>query len=116
MKKLDAIRLRLERISSPDTNTDEKLENGAIMDSVQHSEADIAWLLSRVGELVEAGSKVLGDIDHSGKTLYIEGLVELRAAINRTLNTTEGDGRPSISEAVRIARGGDPSVKRHGFA
>jgi hypothetical protein len=49
--QLTAIKLRLAKITDLATNTDEKLENGAIMDSVMYSEDDIAWLLGYVAKL-----------------------------------------------------------------
>lgn len=54
MKKLDAIKQRLAAYTDAATNTDEKLESGAIMDFVHYGESDVEWLLARVGELLEA--------------------------------------------------------------
>lgn len=89
MKKLTAIKQRLTAYTDAATNTDEKLENGAIMDFVHYGERDVEWLLARVDELTRNGQKVLDWIDRSGWTPCIDGLTGLRVAIQTTLNEEE---------------------------
>lgn len=54
MNRLEQIRERYERYTDLKTNTDEKLENGAISDWTFHGDDDMGWLLERVDELLEA--------------------------------------------------------------
>lgn len=60
MNRLEAIRERLKRYTSDATNTDEKLEEGSISEWVMSSDGDMAWLLERVDDLLEALQE-LGD-------------------------------------------------------
>ena len=48
MDRLLDIKYRLQRESDPNTNTDEKLENGATADWVTHAESDMWWLIGEV--------------------------------------------------------------------
>lgn len=89
MRKLDAIKKRLAAYNDPATNTEDKLESGAIVDFVQYSHEDVEWLLDRVGELTRNGQKVLEWIDRSGWTGFMDGLLGLRVAVRRTLNEEE---------------------------
>lgn len=122
MKRLDAIKERLAKVTDLDTDTDEKLENSAISDWVNYADADMAWLLRRMDELLTAGQKVLDGLNaridmasaEGVPVPVFDGIADLHTAIHRTVDA--GEGSVSMSEAVRIARGGDPSVKRHGFA
>jgi hypothetical protein len=86
MRKLDAIKQRLAKATDPNTNTDEKLENGGITDFVMYGESDVAWLLERVGELMNAGQRVLIPYDSDTNDLLL--------AINRTVEAEdESEGK-----------------------
>lgn len=119
MKRLAAITKRLHDEATPDKNTDQKLEDGSTMEWVAHSEADVSWLLKRVGEFLEAGKQIVAELNAridaapgNAKPVF-RGLAELHSAIQRTISAD--DAKP-LSEAIREARGSDAPVRlRNGY-
>lgn len=88
MNRLHAIKQRLAMYTSADTNTDEKLENGAIAEWTFHSDGDAAWLLARVDELLEASEAALAYFDQCVMNCdpddgEVEEAIKLRAAIRK---------------------------------
>ncbi len=119
MKRLAAITKRLHDEAAPDKNTDQKLDDGSTFAWVVHSEADVSWLLKRVGEFLEAGKQIVAELNaridaapDNAKPVF-HGLAELHTAIQRTI--TADDTKP-LSEAITEARGGDAPVKMRRYA
>lgn len=119
MKRLAAITKRLYDEASPNKNTDEKLEDGSTMAWVVHSESDVAWLLKRIDDFLEAGKQVVAELNaridaapDNAKPVF-RGLAELHTSIQRTVSDSDPK---SLNEAIREARGGDASIKRRGYA
>lgn len=81
-RRIDEIKVRLERESNPDKSTDEKLEDGSSMDWISNSENDVAWLLDRLNEFIAASRQVLGGIQTQ------QGMDGLRSAIQRATEDT----------------------------
>ena len=84
MKRLDVISERLARYTDISTNTDEKLENGAIMDWTQHSDDDALWLLVQVRQLLAAAAtceRLLLEIGDPWRGDHWEAMQDVRAAI-----------------------------------
>ena len=114
MKRLAAITKRLYDEASSNKSTDEKLEDGSTAAWVVHSEADVSWLLKRVGDLLEAGKQVVAELNaridaapDNAKPVF-QGLAELHTAIQRT--SSADDSKP-LSEAIKESRGGGASIK-----
>lgn len=95
MKRLAAITKRLFDEASPDKDTDTKMEDGSTMEWVMHSEADVSWLLERVGEFLEAGKQIVAELNaridaapDNAKPVF-RGLAELHTAIHKTINAND---------------------------
>lgn len=119
MKRLAAITKRLHDEASPNKNTDQKLEDGSMMEWVAHSEADVSWLLKRIGEFLDAGRQVVAELNaridaapDNAKPVF-RGLAELHTVIQRTINA---DDTKPLGEAIVEARGGNAPVRlRNGY-
>ncbi len=95
MKRIPAITRRLYNEACPDESTDDKMDDGSTMEWVAHSEADVAWLLQRIEELIETSRAVAkgltARIDEArlhgtGKMPVFDGLAEMRAAIHKAVD------------------------------
>lgn len=93
MKKLDAIKQRLEQVTDAGTNTDAKLESGAIMDWVNYADEDMAWLIARLDELAERGEQLLKVLRDYGAWEGAAAYQALYAAIEAAVNTEESEDK-----------------------
>lgn len=102
MKRIDAIRARLDKWNDPETTTDQKLEEGVVNEWLDYSDSDAYWLLTSLDELLKKSRGFIEEVDTQVDTAvlrldaegYFRHMRELRAAIHEIETAVEADRPP----------------------